>query len=307
MFVLETLLFATAALVLCTAFAGTLLFRYENANGAPGRIPAPAGGIARCLFQFIRTLAEHLLCICLLPFGPVIHRLCEREIPRTPADNDSELPPLVLIHGFCNNASCWLYSARVLKKRRFRVRVFSYSPFEAPEQIVVNLTAFLRGLELPGGNRPLFVTHSMGGLIARLFLLGAPDGACGLITLGTPHAGSKIAAMFFGKQARGLTPGSYILTRLARAPRPGIPCVSLAVTADEAVLPPVSLEPPEGWGLRISGSVAGHYGMLFCPRAAAELVEETERIAASYAEVTGIQPSGLLPSGMPEHPAPACS
>jgi pimeloyl-ACP methyl ester carboxylesterase len=279
MFILKALVYTVIFSAALTAFTGTLLFRYECANAVPGRISPPDGGVARCLLQFVRTVAEHLLCVLLLPFGSVARRICERERPYTPRENNSVLPPLVLIHGIFSNASCWLYAAHALKKRGFSIRVFTYSPFVSPEQIVAELATFLKRVKCSDDRLPLFVTHSMGGLIARLFLFDAPGCTCGLITLGTPHAGSKITSLLFGKQARSLRPCSDMLLRLADATGPDIPCVSLAVNSDEAVLPPSSLEPPDGWRLRICESVAGHYGMLFSPKTVSTLVEEAERIA----------------------------
>ncbi|MDR1947632.1 MAG: alpha/beta fold hydrolase [Desulfovibrio sp.] len=280
MFVLKVLLYAAAALILSTACTGTLLFRYEAANAAPSRIPPPRGGAVSCILQFLRTLPEYALCLGLLPFGPLIRRFCERKLPPGAEEKGRGLPPLVFVHGIYNNASCWLYLAHVLRNRGFRVRFFTYSSSETLETVAADLDAFLRRRKLPGEKPPLLVAHSMGGLVARLFLLGEPTGACGLITLGTPHAGSKSAALLAGTQARSLTPGSEILQRLARSGPPEIPCVSLAATLDQAVLPPASLEPPEGWRLRIIGSAAGHYSMLFCPATAADLLQEADRIAA---------------------------
>jgi pimeloyl-ACP methyl ester carboxylesterase len=74
-------------------------------------------------------------------------------------------------------------------------------------------------------------------------------------------------------QARFLEPGSEFLRGLQEAPAPEVPCVSLAGTADEMVLPASSLVPPAGWTLKpVPG--AAHLSMLFRPSACAALLDE---------------------------------
>jgi len=95
-----------------------------------------------------------------------------------------------------------------------------------------------------------------------------------VITLGTPHGGSKLATLAPGALAKNITPGAALIAALREAPPlTGIACVSLVSPADEAVLPASGLVPPEGWKLRLTHKI-GHFSMLFCPSVARMVLEE---------------------------------
>jgi hypothetical protein len=119
----------------------------------------------------------------------------------------------------------------------------------------------------------------MGGLIARACLADGAfkESVAGIITLGACHAGSKVAVLALGNQARSLVPGSEFLRGLRDDPVPALPCISLAATADEQVLPASSLVPPPGWTFKLVGAY-GHLGMLFSPAVCALLQQELEAI-----------------------------
>ncbi|RKT78254.1 PGAP1-like protein [Terracoccus luteus] len=91
------------------------------------------------------------------------------------------------------------------------------------------------------------VGYSAGGVVARLWTVGEGAGRVRrLVTLGTPHHGTDLAALgalvggdSCGVACRQLVPDSPLLTRLDREPLPeGTVLVSLWSNADEVVVPP---------------------------------------------------------------------
>ena len=125
--------------------------------------------------------------------------------------------------------------------------------------------------------------HSLGGLIIRRWLMKPENEArpLGVITLATPHKGSKMAMFAPGSLAKKLMPGSDMIAELASAAPPKlVPCVSLVSPIDEAVLPAASLVPPKGWKMRITNR-ASHHSTLFCSRVFKTLLEELRAIEDS--------------------------
>ena len=271
-------------LVLCLLFilvccCANLLYWYESLNSQDERIPSPRPGLTACTRHFFFTLGSHLLCLALTAGGPFLLRK-----PACGAKKEGgafTLPPLILIHGLYNNAGAWLYLAKRLRKEGYWVSSYVYSSFfTASEAIVQGLEEHIGMVERQTGQRPVLIGHSLGGLLARMWL--GKDAASGrvqgLITLGTPHGGSKLAALAFGALAKSLKPDGALITALGEAPPiQEVPCTSLVSPEDEAVLPAGSLIPPQGWRMRLTPPLP-HFAMLFSPRAAVILLEELRRI-----------------------------
>ena len=276
MTVLISALLAILAVLCLFAFSCTLIFWYESLSSPEPRIPQPQPGILICIFRYGRSLVSGLGCVILALLGPLL-----RKHINSPPGFASDLPPLVLIHGIYNNAGCWLYLARKLRQAGYPVSAFVYSSMEAsPERIAADLDACLRTWEeRPDSQKPVLICHSLGGLIARLWALeaGNQERVHGIITLATPHGGSKLAALGLGKLVKNIRPDSILMQTLEHAPAITQYCAALAGPGDEAVLPPSALLPPASWRFRLTAS-AGHFGMLFHPQVAAALLAELDHI-----------------------------
>jgi len=270
------LFFAVALAFLVISCCAGVLYWYESLNSPEECIPAPRPGIFFCLFHYGATLASYALCIALAVPGLFLRRK-----PALKTGFAAALPPLILIHGLYNNAGCWLYMARILSKAGYNVSTYVYS------SIFVSLDGILRGLDEHvatvqrlTGQKPVLIGHSLGGLLSRKWLAEYNGSICGIITLGTPHRGSKMAVFGLDALARSIrTDGSLVASLQSLAPVSNLPCTSLVSPGDGVVLPHSCLIPPQGWKMRLTPPLP-HFAMLFSPRTAAILLEELRAIHA---------------------------
>ena len=281
-----SIIFALVAAILAAymlfALCSNLIYWYETVNSPAPDIPSLKPGPFACLLLYVDTLSSYLVCALFFILGPFSHRRINT------ARTQAARPPLILIHGLYNSASVWLYLGRRFRKAGFPVSTFSYhSFFTSPQCILQRLEEHVRRVEAAfPGQRPVFVTHSLGGIFVRHWLLRPENSARtgGLLTLGAPHQGSKLAAVAPGRLAKNLFPAAPFMRELQQTPAPTmklagtLPCVALVSPMDEAVLPAANLLPPPGWRLRIT-SGAGHFSMLIRPSVAELALRELEWLA----------------------------
>ncbi|MCH2154768.1 MAG: alpha/beta fold hydrolase [Opitutales bacterium] len=109
---------------------------------------------------------------------------------------------------------------------------------ELAEQIDSLLKAEAIGVE----SKPFYIIgFSMGGIVSRT-LLQCVNPALkprALITLGTPHHGSALCMLFWGKGTRDMRPGSRHLRKLkeSEATLDGTPCYSFWTPFDLMIIP----------------------------------------------------------------------
>ncbi|WP_369139631.1 esterase/lipase family protein [Modestobacter versicolor] len=144
--------------------------------------------------------------------------------------------PVVLVHGMVDNRSIFTVMRRALRRRGFaQVCTWNYSPFQRDVQSAAE--ALGRHVERvcreTGHDRVHVVGHSMGGLVARYLVqrLGGDDRVESLVTLGTPHGGSRWAHVLPTPLVRQLRPGSALIRELAQ-PAPGCRTSVTAVYSD---------------------------------------------------------------------------
>ncbi|GGS93543.1 esterase/lipase family protein [Streptomyces griseoviridis] len=153
------------------------------------------------------------------PAGP---RLTPEEpAPRLPAQAGRR-PPVVLLHGFIDNRSVFVLLRRSLAQHgRQHVESLNYSPLTCDIRTAAELLG--RHLEeicaRTGKERVDIVGHSLGGLIARYYVqcLGGDRRVRMLVTLGTPHTGTRVAPLANAHPiVRQMRPGSPVIEELSR-------------------------------------------------------------------------------------------
>jgi hypothetical protein len=241
-----------------------------SGDGGTGAAEEPAGGtgsrlwhglgLARATALDLAVLAGHLV---FYPTGI----LPERERLRHVA---AARPPVLLLHGFVDNRSTFAVLRRSLREHGWpQVQALNYSPLIGD----IRTAAAVLGRHVEevchdsGRRRVDLVAHSLGGLIARYYVqcLGGDARVRTLVTLGTPHAGTRaVPALAPHPIIRQMRPGSDVLREL-EAPSPGCRtrCVAFWSDLDPLMIPAESarLDHPDLPAENIKVSGVGHLSL----------------------------------------------
>ncbi|MCC6608818.1 MAG: alpha/beta fold hydrolase [Burkholderiales bacterium] len=254
------------------AVAVALTYAISTGRATP---PPPEFAIGRLALAaaMLRELAAHVIVFAVLvPFERV---WMGRSVPlRASGDRD----PVVLVHGYLCGAAAWWRFARLLEAGGFATRAVDVGP--ALGSIDDMADALARHVEeivgAAGVQRVSLVAHSMGGLVCRAYLRRYGAARVGrLVTIGTPHDGTRVARLGIGTDARQMEPGSGWLAALAAheaaatAARPQ--AVSIFSYHDNYIVPPAS--GALAWARHVPLAGFGHVETYFSTRVAALVAE----------------------------------
>lgn len=194
----------------------------------PGRLAGLSLALLKATALEIAILAGHLL---LYPSGITQERRSPLAPLPAPEDGAAQLPtqakpPVVLLHGFIDNRSVFVLLRRSLAQHgRQQIESLNYSPLTCDVRSAAELLGrhIEEICERTGSTRVDIVGHSLGGLIARYYVqrLGGDARVRTLVTLGTPHAGTRVVPLANAHPiVRQMRPGSELLEELTR-PAPG--------------------------------------------------------------------------------------
>jgi pimeloyl-ACP methyl ester carboxylesterase len=122
-----------------------------------------------------------------------------------------------------------------------------------------------------------FLGHSKGGLVGK-YLLAHPEmapAASGVIAIGTPWSGAKLAALMPIEQYRELLPGSILLQELDAMEEVNRRIVSIAPSFDNLVSQ-ASMYLPGARNIRLK--IGGHHAVLYSKKCAAAVLEALSQI-----------------------------
>jgi triacylglycerol lipase len=190
---------------------------------------------------------------------------------------------VVLVHGYGGNRTSFLLLSVYLRAHGLgQLLAFDYRSSEGIEHAARALRDYLR--RSVRGGRVDLVCHSLGGLVARVYLeqLGGARRVDRCITLGTPHRGTYNAYWLASRVGRELRPDSAVLERLATSGARGsrVRYTSIVAGADNMVIPRVFAAGDD----LVHVPDVGHLGMLFSPnvfRAVLERLLPSENAAAT--------------------------
>jgi len=203
----------------------------------------------------------------------------DRLRPATSRSDTQGGTPVLLVHGYCCSRGSWWWLRRRLEAAGWTVATITLEPIYAAidsyvEPLARRIDAVLKET---GAGQLVLVGHSMGGLVARAYLQRFGDARVKrLITLGTPHQGSRLADLGLGENGRQMRPGSRWLQSLAVPPAAVDPLVIYS-PHDEFVLPASLLQLSVGRHNAIPG--LGHLAMLYSPRVWLALQQGLEQTA----------------------------
>lgn len=176
--------------------------------------------------------------------------------------------PVVFVHGLYHNTAAWIFFRIFLARAGHKnVYFYGYNSFTKPFAPAVDgLVEFLdRVLAENPGQRAVLIGHSLGGLVSRR---AAADPRfqgqiAALVTLGSPHHGSELAALGVGPMARSLFPGREIEQTLEQTPDITVPRLAVYTLLDDYVFPFKGLRiGREGWQEQVCAPMS-HVHMLY--------------------------------------------
>ncbi|MFF8591305.1 esterase/lipase family protein [Streptomyces sp. NPDC015220] len=265
----------------------------------PGRITGLSLGLLKATALELAILAGHVL---LYPSGIIQERrgpACPLPAPGAAAQLPVEAkPPVVLLHGFIDNRSVFVLLRRSLAQHgRSRVESLNYSPLTCDIRTAAELLGrhIEEICERTGSERVDVVGHSLGGLIARYYVqrLGGDLRVRTLVTLGTPHAGTRVAPLANAHPiVRQMRPDSALMEELSR-PAPGCRTYFVGFWSDlDHLMDPLEsacIEHPDlkAENVRVSG--IGHLAMPVHPAVASGIRQalDTVRPGDPTAKFTG--------------------
>lgn len=125
---------------------------------------------------------------------------------------------IVMVHGIFQRGHSFIPLKKKLEKQGYDCLVPSLKPADARLGIEGLAQQLQREIEAKWGKQADFhiVAHSMGGLVSRYYLqeLGGYQHCQTLVTLATPHHGTKAAYFYPGKGAYQMRPNSEFLQQL---------------------------------------------------------------------------------------------
>lgn len=263
------------AVPLVFSFLTYAFFWYETANGPHhARLrEISRGRIGRLLLKGIASSsAAAVLVILLYPLGYMQRFRTAAPAPECP------LPPVILVHGLYHNSSAWILYRIWLRRAGFRnVFVLNYNSFRCSfHDILERLDSLARDVASRFQGKPIvMIGHSLGGLVCRAYSErydGVSIGA--VVTIGTPHHGSKLAVLGIGRLAQSLAYRGPLIAELEyQGSHRDIPRLALYSVMDNMVLPNEALKPsnPE-WTIQ-EVSPLSHVALLYHRKTAQSLMK----------------------------------
>jgi pimeloyl-ACP methyl ester carboxylesterase len=197
---------------------------------------------------------------------------------------ESDGPPVLLLHGYGCNSGYWSHLIPRLDAARISHASVDLEPvmgdIDGYAPMVERAVDALRAAT--GADRIIIVAHSMGGLVSRAWMRAfGTDKVARVITLGTPHHGTCMAAFGLGlnaaqmrRAAREEPPECAWLRELARGEDPAARALVTSIWShhDNIISPQTSSELPGARNLPFGG--VGHVALGRNPRILAAVMRE---------------------------------
>lgn len=152
--------------------------------------------------------------------------------------------PVLLVHGYFNNQTDWIWFAHQLQKKEGIGPLFSLnlSPFTGsiPEFALLIKAKVEEILSLTGAAKVILVGHSLGGLVCSYYAENhaKPNSIHKIITLGSGFKGTLLTALGYGKSMTEMMPESDFLEELRKKiQKSSVPYFSIASKIDNIVIP----------------------------------------------------------------------
>jgi triacylglycerol esterase/lipase EstA (alpha/beta hydrolase family) len=248
---------------------------YEAVNQPDSQhVRLTPAGLASALAGFVRETLGVLGFVFARPLGLLPWR-------RVVADDPLGRPPLVFVPGWWMNRACFVPLRYRLARDGWpnaiglNYRTLHGNLRHAAERLrdtVERVRAETRR------DRVVLIGHSMGGIVCRLYLkeLGGLAHVRSVITLGSPHQGTKLAALSLDPMVQDLRPDSPFMEELAHDDSvPGaVDFTAIYSSFDHVVVPAGNASYPGVGNIVVEG--VGHMGLLWSSRVYALIRESLD-------------------------------
>lgn len=185
-----------------------------------------------------------------------------------PATGGTQQVPVVLVHGYMCNHRIWDDIADALRARGHAIFVVNLEPlFTSIDNYVPIVQSAVQGLLIHTGQRQVsLVGHSMGGLAIRAWLrVHGSAHVAKVLTLGSPHAGTRIPQHMPTPNGRQMGWGSDWLQQLAAQETPAtLRLFQVAITPQDNIVYPQRAQVLPGCVPRVFEGI-GHVQMCIDP------------------------------------------
>lgn len=263
---------AIVVVVATVQFACFVVALYEMLNAPQLRMTRlTAASLLSALRGLVVETAGAIVAVLATPLGALPWR----------RPDSSARPPIVFVPGYCmTRSSMWILRLRLARAGWKDAIGYNYRTVHG------DLRAAARGLGAQldavraerGAAHVVVIAHGMGGLVARLCLRERAHGLVRtLVTLGTPHQGSKLYALALDPMAQDMRAGSALVEELAADELPRrVDVTTIYSSFDLTVVPSSAAQYPGAGNIEVEG--VGHVGLLWSGRVA-ELVRENLEFA----------------------------
>ncbi|MBI4508292.1 MAG: alpha/beta fold hydrolase [Deltaproteobacteria bacterium] len=177
--------------------------------------------------------------------------------------------PIVLLHGYGMNRMCLFWLGRALAKKGMGPLVgMSYNWLQPVARSAEKLAAFVEeACARYGASEVNIVCHSLGGLVSMAYVreLGGASRVKNVVTIATPHQGTRMGLVGIGKSAADLRPQSKVVQDLWGPPPKGVRLTTIYSPSDNLVVPPESARGGE-WSCVVRVDDHGHGALLVSSR-----------------------------------------
>jgi len=276
-------LIAVILILICTVTSLTYAFFWVEIAGSPYRMrlqEISRGRVGRLLLgaMLSSVLSMLMVVVCFpLQFWKGLWHPYQRF--------RGESAPVFLVHGLYHNASAWILYRWWLKRAGFtNIYCWSYNSFGPSfDQIRKDYQVWVDTImdEHHPGQKAIMMGHSLGGLIIRAYLggSGAAHQVAAAVTLGTPHRGSKLAALGFSRLARSLIYQGVLVQELEHDVLPeDVERLAILTPTDNMVLPPEALRSTQDGWQYLETSPISHVALLYHWPTARKVIEYLKTI-----------------------------
>jgi pimeloyl-ACP methyl ester carboxylesterase len=252
-------------IVAAVVFASYVVRQYEIGNSKEATTDGGKLSVGEAVLGIALEIGAVLISILLYPLGFIM-----RETPYSTLRHGER--PIILCHGYMHNRSAFLYMGHRLKQSgRNNIVAINFGPLseEVPHFAERLSEAVNLALVNSGCDKVDLAGHSMGGLVVRYYIekLGGAASVNAAVTIGSPHCGTKTAALGIFRSSKQFRPDSSLITGFERPVAGSVAADMTAIWSDfdSIVLPNEAACLPEPYAnVRIGG--VGHVALLFSGR-----------------------------------------